>query len=126
MSTDRPMQPEVDRTKMSADAKLALDLADVFYEAALTDCYVTTALVTAIENGIALLTVEDFTNVIMDIHNESVVDRFLQITGQRQSQVSPDNEGTKIVENDGWPSVAADCRRSLMDYPAAPDVDIHD
>ena len=76
MSTDRYMQPEVDRIEMSDDAKLALALADIFYEAALTDCYVTRALVVAIEHGIALLTEDDFRNMILELTDEFVVDRF--------------------------------------------------
>ena len=95
MTPDRPMPPVVEHVDLSDDAKLALNLADVFYEAACTDCYVTRALVAALQHGIAMLTEEDFRNMILEIDDDLVVDRFHEARDSAKATFGPINEGRK-------------------------------
>ena len=72
------MPPIIEKTELSDEAKLSLSLADVFYDAACTDCYVTRSLVTALRTGIAALPEDDFRNMVLEIDDELVVDEFHQ------------------------------------------------
>ena len=89
MPPHKPMPPLVEEADLSDEAKLALSLANVFYEAACTDCYVTRALVEALENGISLLSENDFSNMIMEIEDDIVLDCFTQARGDAKSRFGP-------------------------------------
>ena len=81
--------PVVEKGELSDDAKIALSMADIFYDAAVTDCYVTRALVAALRVGLSQLSDADFQNMWLEIDEEEVSDWMVEAR-----QASPS-------ENDG-------------------------
>ena len=92
MSWGMPFPDDPDRSEESCPCER---LADLFHEAAETDCYVTRALVAALQYGIAMLTEEDFRNMILEIDDDLVVDRFHEARDSAKATFGPINEGRK-------------------------------
>ncbi len=75
--------PIEERIERSRESRLCEALADLFYEAAVTDCYVTRALIKALDGGLPGLSDREFGDMFAEVDDEDLSEWFWQAYARR-------------------------------------------
>lgn len=81
--------PIEERIERSRESRLCEALADLFYEAAVTDCYVTRALIKALDGGLPDLSDREFGDMFAEVDNEDLSEWFWKAYSRRTAGVPP-------------------------------------
>ena len=88
--TVRPQtMPIEERIERSRESRLCEALADLFYEAAVTDCYVTRALIKALDGGLPGLSDREFGDMFAEVEDEDLSEWFWQAFSRRTAAGPP-------------------------------------